>query len=111
MRGSPQGMGAGLLQFSDHPYSGQYGLENKRHLYEVLKKHNFKCPLRSSTIRDLNQLRITLPPCTYRSGLFVIGRSIYGEKIFTFVRLVPPGSDKVQLKWQAALHGDELSFR
>lgn len=33
------------------------------------------------------------------------------EKIFTFVRHVPSGSDKLQLKWQAALYGDELLFR
>lgn len=32
VRGSPQGMGAGLLQFSDHLYNGQYGLKSKKYL-------------------------------------------------------------------------------
>lgn len=79
-------------------------------------KHISKALLHLSAIKETQgQLKITLPPTIHSSGLFLTGRSrkisLMGKKRgkkSTFVRHVPTGSDKAQLKWEPVLHGGEL---
>lgn len=106
-----------LLQYSFHLYSCQYGLQRERCLRAIAVKQLLKALYSWASSQRLRPTKISPLPCITTQAHFLqeaAGRCLLwrkrGEKI-TFVLHVPSGSDKLQLKWQAALYGDELLFR